>query len=188
MRSITRLHFSSHFSYAIFFTIALLLCGCSSGSSKSKVGGVLNLDTDLKINFIVDSTINPDDKKRPSPVFIRLYELKSPAIFNKADFLDLYERDKEILADDFVSKLSLKALTPAVGRTDTLILKSGASYVALYAEFSQYRGSVYKLSFPVTENNVMKNEVTVKISGTEMALVGNEKQKKKQTKQPKREK
>ncbi len=161
---------------AIFATI-LLLCGCSS--SKNKVGGVLNLDTDLKINFIVDDNINPDDKKRASPVFVRLYELKSSATFNKADFLDLYERDKEILGGDFVHKLSLKALTPSIERTDTLILRSGASYVALYAEFSQYRGSIYKLSFPVTEHNVMKNEVTIKISGTEMSLVPNEKQNKK---------
>ncbi len=153
----------------VLFSLAVLVSGCSS--SKSRVGGVLNLDTDLKVNFIVDGDINPNDKKRPSPIFIRLYELKSPTIFNKTDFIDLYERDKEILAGDYINKQTLKPLSPGVGRTDTLVLKNGASYVALYAEFSQYRGSAYKITFPVTENNVMKNEITIKISGTQMSVV-----------------
>ena len=150
----------------------IFIGGCSS--SKSRVGGVLNLDTDLKINFIVDGNINPDDKKRPSPIFVRLYELKSPAIFNKADFIDLYERDKEILGGDHLNKQTLKPLSPGLGRTDTLVLKNGAAYVGLYAEFSQYRGSAYKITFPVTEHNVMKNEITIKISGTEMSVVTKE--------------
>jgi type VI secretion system protein VasD len=153
----------------ILVSTVLLLSGCSS--SKSRVGGVLNLDTDLKINFVVDGDINPNDKKRPSPIFIRLYELKSPTVFNKTDFIDLYERDKEILAGDYINKQTLKPLSPGVGRTDTLVLKNGASYVALYAEFSQYRGSAYKLTFPVTEHNIRKNEITIKISGTEMSVV-----------------
>ena len=153
----------------VLFSLTVLVSGCSS--SKSRVGGVLNLDTDLKLNFIVDGDINPNDKKRPSPIFIRLYELKSPTIFNKTDFIDLYERDKEILGGDYINKQTLKPLSPGVGRTDTLVLKNGASYVALYAEFSQYRGSAYKITFPVTENNVMKNEITIKISGTQMSVV-----------------
>lgn len=161
----------------VVFSVVILMSGCSS--SKSRVGGVLNLDTDLKLNFIVDGDINPNDKKRPSPIFLRLYELKSPTIFNKADFIDLYERDKEILGGDFINRQTLKPLSPGVGRTDTLVLKNGASYVALYAEFSQYRGSAYKLTFPVTEHNVMKNEITIRISGTQMSVVTKENKSKK---------
>lgn len=154
---------------AIFCAIIALLSGCSS--SKSRVGGVLNLDTDLKLNFIVEGNINPDENKRPSPVFVRLYELKSPAAFNKADFIDLYERDKEILGGDLLNKQMLKPLPPSVTRTDNLVLKSGATHVGLYVEFSQYRGSAYKATFPITLNNVVKNEVTIRISGNEISFV-----------------
>ncbi len=155
--------------YCVLFAALVLIGGCSS--SKNRVGGALNLDTDLKLNFIVDANINPDDKKRPSPVFVRLYELKSPTVFNKADFIDLYERDKEILGEDFVNKQTLKPLSPGTTRTDALVLKNGAGYVALYVEFSQYRGAAYKLTFPITQHNVMKNEITVKISGTDISVV-----------------
>lgn len=147
----------------------LFIAGCSS--SKSRVGGVLNLDTDLKLTFIAETTINPDDNKMPSPVFVRFYELKSPLVFHKADFIDIYERDQEVLGGDLISKQTLKPLKPGETRTERFVLQSGTRYIALYAEFSQYPGSVFKAIFPVTENNVVKNKATVKLSGTRIVLV-----------------
>ena len=155
--------------YAGLFAAVLMTSACSS--SKSRVGSALDLDTNLKINFIVDSNINPDENKRPSPVYVRVYELKSPTIFQKADFIDLYERDTTILGADFVNKQVLKPLSPGVNRTDNLLLKNGAINIGLYVEFSQYRGVNYKVNVPVVEHSLTKNEVTVKISGTDISIV-----------------
>ena len=154
---------------ALMLAVLILVSSCSS--SKSRVGSALDLDTNLKINFIVDSNINPDENKRPSPVYVRVYELKSPTIFQKADFIDLYERDTTVLGGDFVNKQVLKPLSPGVNRTDNLVLKSGTTNVGLYVEFSQYRGVNYKVSVPVVEHRLTKNEVTVKISGTDISIV-----------------
>lgn len=150
-------------------SIAMLMVACSS--SKSRVGGVLNLDTDLKLTFEVASDINPDDSSRPSPVFVRFYQLKSATAFDKADFIDIYERDKEIFGGDIISKQVLKPLLPGVGRVETFVLEPGAKMIAVYAEFSQYPGSTYKVIFPVTENNVIKNKATIKLSGRTISLV-----------------
>lgn len=150
-------------------SVAMLMVACSS--SKSRVGGVLNLDTDLKLTFEVASDINPDDSSRPSPVFVRFYQLKSATAFDKADFIDIYERDKEIFGGDIISKQVLKPLLPGVGRVETFVLEPGAKMIAVYAEFSQYPGSTYKVIFPVTENNVIKNKVTIRLSGRTISLV-----------------
>lgn len=150
-------------------SIAIFMVACSS--SKSRVGGVLNLDTDLKLTFEVASDINPDDSSRPSPVFVRFYQLKSATAFDKADFIDIYERDKEIFGGDIISKQVLKPLLPGVGRVETFVLEPGAKMIAVYAEFSQYPGSTYKVIFPVTENNVIKNKVTIQLSGRTISLV-----------------
>lgn len=147
--------------------VALTACT----SSKSRVGSVLNLDTDLKLTFEVDSNINPDENKRPSPVFVRFYQLKSGTAFNKADFIDLYERDDELLGGDIVSKQVLKPIAPGETRTERFVLETGVQQIALYAEFFQYRGSNYKVIIPVTENNIIRNAVTVKISGTDISIV-----------------
>lgn len=152
----------------ILIASTIVLSGCSS--SKSRVGGVLNLDTDLTLTFIAESNINPDDNKRPSPVFIRFYELKSPTAFNKADFIDLYERDKEILGADLIGKQTLKPLVPGEERVERLVLQKGTRHIALYAEFSQYRGATYKVVFPVTESNVIRNKATIKVSDTNLVL------------------
>ena len=153
----------------ILVSMSIVMVGCSS--SKSRVGGVLNLDTDLKLTFEVASDINPDDTSRPSPVFVRFYQLKSATAFDKADFIDIYERDKEIFGGDIISKQVLKPLLPGVGRTESFVLESGAKMIAIYAEFSQYPGSTYKVIFPVTENNVIKNKATINISGRTISLV-----------------
>ncbi|HEX7763096.1 MAG TPA: type VI secretion system lipoprotein TssJ [Cellvibrio sp.] len=149
--------------------MSVFMAGCSS--SKSRVGGVLNLDTDLKLMFETASDINPDENSRPSPVFVRFYQLKSATAFDKADFIDIYERDAEIFGGDIVSKQVLKPLLPGVGRTERFVLEPGTKIIALYAEFSQYPGSTYKVTFPVTENNIIKNKVTVKITDRTIALV-----------------
>lgn len=160
----------SGFMKVIFGALLLLaLIGCSS--SKSRVGGVFNLDTDLKLTLQVGSDINPDDNNRPSPVFVRLYQLKSTTAFDKADFIDIYERDKEIFGGDIINTQTLKPLVPGETRTERLVLEPGARAIAIYAEFSQYPGSTYKVTFPVTENNVIRNAETIRISGRTLALV-----------------
>lgn len=159
---------------AVLKTLLVALCAftlMSCSSSKSRVGGMLNLDTDLKLTFKVASDINPDDNNRPSPIFVRFYQLKSTTAFDKADFIDIYERDKEIFGGDIVSKQTLKPLVPGETRTERLVLEPGARAVAIYAEFSQYPGSTYKVTFPVTENNVIRNAETVQIAGRTLSLV-----------------
>lgn len=147
----------------------LMVASCSS--SKSRVGSALNLDTNLKINFVVDGNINPDENKRSSPVFVRLYELKSPDVFQKADFIDLYEHDTKVLGADYINKQVLKPLSPGLNRTDDFVLKNGATTIGLYVEFSQYRGANYRVSFPIVEHSISKNEFTIKISGTDISIV-----------------
>lgn len=146
-----------------------LLSACTSVNHK--VGSVLNLDTDLKLELTAGGTINPDEKNVPSPVFIRLYELKSTAAFNKADFIDLYESDTEVLADSLVAKQELKRLIPATRRTDQLVLNKDTEYVALFAEFYRYKDSKAKVVFPVTASNVVRNSIKIEVVGNEIRLV-----------------
>ena len=158
-----------YFKFLCVSSLAFLLC-LSCSSSKSRVGGTLGLDTDVKLTFTVDSTINPDEHQRPSPVFVRLYELKSSTVFAKSDFIDLYEHDADLLKADLVGKQILKPFTPGETRQEHLILQEATREVALYVEFSQYRGSTFRAVFPITVHNVRANAFNVKISGTTITV------------------
>jgi type VI secretion system protein VasD len=142
--------------------------GCTS--LNSKVGGVFNMDTDLVLRFKADADINPDDKKRPSPLFLRLYELKSTKQFARANFIDLYERDSEVLGADMVAKQTLKRLKPGDERKDSFVLKPETRYVGLVAEFLQYRDAKFKIVIPVARTNVFATSADVRLSGNSLTL------------------
>lgn len=153
------------------FSVFLMIVVCSACTTvNSKVGGLLNLDTDLKLAFKVDSDINPDDSKTPSPLFIRMYELKSPKMFKKANFIDLFERDSEALGADMINKQKLKRLKPGEGREESFVLSNETRYVGLYAEFLQYKNSAYKVIIPVVPNNVIRSAATIQLSGNRMVV------------------
>lgn len=153
---------------AILVTMLALLAGCSS--NKSAVGAYLNLDTDLKIEFVAASDMNPDDQGTASPLFIRMFELKSTALIDKADFLDIYEQEAKVLGADLVKSHRLKYFEPGESRTEQFVLDSKTAYVGLFAEFSRFRDAEYKLVFPVVANNVFRNAVKVSISADKMTL------------------
>ena len=82
-------------------TALVLLAGCSSLSPYSKV-------TKLNLKLTASDQLNPDLNGRPSPIVVRLFELKHPVTFENADFFSLYERAKESLAPDLVASEELE--------------------------------------------------------------------------------
>jgi type VI secretion system protein VasD len=134
----------------------------------TKVGGLLNLDTDLQLTFQAAADINPDDNRTPSPLFIRMYELKSTNMFNKANFIDIFERDAEVLGADMVNKQRLKHVRPGEIRETSFVLSEETKYVGLYAEFLRYKDAKYKLIIPVAQTNVVSSSAKIKITSNRL--------------------
>lgn len=59
-----------------------------------------------KLTLTVEATagVNPDDTQRPSPIKVRIYELKDSNGFNEADYFSLEKSDKTVLAEDLLAK------------------------------------------------------------------------------------
>jgi type VI secretion system VasD/TssJ family lipoprotein len=49
----------------------------------------------INLKLTGSDQLNPDLNGRPSPIVVRLFELKHPVTFENADFFSLYERAKE---------------------------------------------------------------------------------------------
>lgn len=152
----------------IVIALAFALTACTKVNSG--VGGVFNFDTDLKIIFDVAGNINPDEKHTPSPLFLRFYELTSEQRFAQANFLELYESDTKILGDQLITKRELKRIAPGEARTEQFVVDKKTRYVALFAEFFQFKNAKYKVVFPVTSNNVIENTVRIEINDTNLLL------------------
>lgn len=155
---------------ACLICLFFLVSACSS--NKSAVGGFFDLDTDLKLNFVIDSDINPDEQGVASPLFVRMYQLKSTTMMAKADFIDLFEQDKQTLGADMLGEVKkLKRFTPGDDRIEQFVLDKNVQYVGLYAEFLNFKDSKFKLLIPVVTNNVFRNSAVVRISGNGMTLI-----------------
>lgn len=150
--------------------VLLSLSSVSCTKVNSGVVGMFNLDTDLKLILIAGKDINPDEKRSPSPLYIRLYELTSEHAFNKADFMALYEKDEALLGKDMLAKRELNRLVPGESQQEAFVVDPKTRYVALFAEFYEFKNAKYKIIFPVTSKNVIKNTVRIEVTGNNMLL------------------
>ena len=158
--------FNNYFKTASLILSVMILSSCSS--INSSVGGFFNMDTDLEIKFKVDADVNPDDDKKPSPLFVRMYQLKSTKMFKRANFIDLYEKDKEVLGADMISKQKLRRIKPGENRDEHFVLNKETNYIGLYAEFLDYKKSSFKLIIPVVPTNVIGTSEDVLIAGNKL--------------------
>lgn len=81
-----------------------LLAGCAALSPYSEL-------TKLDLALVGSDELNPDLNGRPSPIVVRLIELRHPVTFQNADFFSLYQRPREVLSPDMVvqEELELRA-------------------------------------------------------------------------------
>lgn len=125
----------------ILFTLLLLSSACSSLSPYSRL-------TKLDLELSASDQLNPDRDGRPSPVVVRLFELRHPAAFENADFFSLYERAKESLGADLAASEELE-LRPGETRTLKLRAAEGSRYVGLLAAYRNLPDSQWRQVLPL---------------------------------------
>lgn len=138
--------------------VLLMLCGgCSALSPYST-------QTRLDIGLTGSHQLNPDLNGRPSPTVLRLLELKHPAAFQSLDFFSLYERSKDVLAQDLVASEELE-LRP--GERVDLKLKVGPAsrYVGVLAAYRNLPEARWRYVIELTAENLTRAEFTLDEAG-----------------------
>lgn len=77
------------------------LAACSSGPPAAKT-------TSLEFGIEADQEINVNTNGDPSPIVLRVYELKTKNAFEQASFFELLDSDSAKLGADLVSKRELE--------------------------------------------------------------------------------
>lgn len=90
---------------ALLPLIVLVLASTASlASFSAQAFSLLREQTTLDIDITAASDVNRDDKERAAPVLVRLYELRSSASFEAADYFSLQSGDRAVLADDLLMR------------------------------------------------------------------------------------
>ena len=131
----------SRFLPAAALAALAVLSGCSALSPNSDL-------TKLDLSLQGSDQLNPDLNGRPSPVVIRLLELKHPVAFENADFFSLYQRPKEALSPDLVIQEELE-LRPGEQRDLKLFVQDGSRYVGVLAAYRDLPESSWRFVIPL---------------------------------------
>lgn len=132
---------------------AVALPGCSMFSSGPAT---------LNATVAAGAQVNPDARRRPSPVVVRVFELKAPTLFEQADFVSLYEKDQAILAAELVSREEF-VLRPGETRPLAKPLSPDTKFIGVMAAFRELERARWRAVVPVVANK--KNVVEIKLDG-----------------------
>ena len=138
-------------SIALAIVAALLIAGCASPPKPTIVSATLQ----------ASATVNPDVRKRASPLVIRVYELKSGAAFQAADFVSLYERDQATLAAEMGSREEF-VLRPGETKPWEKTVAPDTKFIGVMAAFRDIERARWKTMVPVKAG--VKNVVTIQAS------------------------
>ncbi len=104
-----------------------LLPGCSNLSPYSTL-------TKLDLTLTASDLVNPDLHGRPSPIVVRLLELRNPVAFENADFFSLYGRAENTLPKDLISSEEWE-LRPGEQVALKLSATPGSRYIGVLAAY-----------------------------------------------------
>ncbi len=143
---------SRFFPAAVLAALAVL-GGCSALSPNSDL-------TKLDLSLQGSDRLNPDLNGRPSPIVIRLLELKHPVAFENADFFSLYQRPKEALSPDLVIQEELE-LRPGEQRDLKLFVQENSRYVGVLAAYRDLPESSWRFVIPLQHKAQNRIELTL---------------------------
>ena len=92
--------------------------------------------------------VNPDASGRPSPVVVRVYQLKGDAAFVNSTFAPLFEDERKVLGADLIASDEYQ-LIPGEHRTLELSPPAGMRYVGAVAAFHDVRNSSWRAVLPI---------------------------------------
>lgn len=142
MRLITS-SLSVAFLLASLFASLLALTACASRDLQTPKE-VIRLD----LSVVASAGVNPDSQKRPAPIVVRVYELRTDSTFATADYFSLQDKDKTLLADDLVRRDEFQ-LRPGEKKIIERKIDPGTTRLGILAAYRDLPNSVWRVVYTV---------------------------------------
>lgn len=134
-------------SRAIFTGITfLLIAGCASKPPE---------DVTVKGSLQAADNVNPDSDGRPSPLVVKIFQLKGKDKFEQADFFPLFDSAEETLGADMLAVEEFM-LTPGEYRSYEGDFDPTTRFVGVIAGFRDIHQAEWKSIVEMPEKSVMK--------------------------------
>jgi type VI secretion system protein VasD len=114
---------------------APLLSSCASHGSNDRV--------ETRTLLSASNDTNPDINGRPSPVVLRVFQLRSDSEFGRADFFALSLHEKDVLGASLLGVEEFE-LRPGEHLETRIPLSRDARYIGAIAEFRDINGAQWR--------------------------------------------
>jgi type VI secretion system protein VasD len=138
--------------------------GAASGAAGSLMDKMLEPGpTRLAADVVADDNLNPDYGGRPSPLVVRLYELKNTVAFENADFFALYEGDVGALEADLINREEFQ-IKPGEQKEIERKLDPETAYLGVLAAYRDIDNAVWRKTLPMEAHSWNEVKITFKAS------------------------
>ncbi|ARB29272.1 type VI secretion system lipoprotein TssJ [Pseudomonas tolaasii] len=139
-----------------------LLTGCSAISPFSTL-------TKLDVKLTAHERVNPDLHGRPSPVVVRLFELRHAAAFENADFFSLYTHAEQVLPKDWINSEEIE-LRPGEQQVLKLRLEPDTRFVGVLAAYRNLPNVQWRRVISVNSQQLNRADWVLDEAGIRCAL------------------
>lgn len=108
--------------------------------------------TIVKLSVEALAGVNPSASGRPSPIVVRIYELKSRAAFDHADFFTLWGHDQTALDDEKNGAKIEYTLRPGDHQSVDQPVQPGTKFIGVVAGYLNLEGSRWRAVADVPPN------------------------------------
>ena len=95
------------------------------------------------LSIAASADTNPDVAGRPSPVVVRLYQLKDAEAFSNANFFAIFDQEEATLGGSLLSREEF-VLNPGESRSLDIAVANEAKFVGLAAAFRDIRNTKWR--------------------------------------------
>ena len=148
---------------SFFLICAVMMIVACGFFKKEKLPPLPPEPTSVVLQFEASGNINPNAEGRPSPLVLRIYQLKSYSVFKNADFFSLYDKDDQVLGHELMNKEEI-LLKPNERRTVFFIATVDTHTVGIVGFFINHEQTHWKAAVGVQPNKT--NVHLINISGT----------------------
>lgn len=128
---------------------AALAAGCASQPAPTMLAG----------SVVASAGLNPSVSGRPSPLLLRLYELKSDTAFKQADFMSLYQSDQAALGAEMVAREEIM-LQPGQTHPLARALDAQTRHLGVVAAYRDLERAVWRATVAVQPGRA--NRLTIR--------------------------
>lgn len=138
--------------------LALALAGCAAAPPPPVPPTVVTL------TLAAARDANATASGQGAPTVVRVYQLASPAGFEKAEFFRLFNGDVALLGPDLVKKDEY-LLAPGTTKVETLTLPDRVTALGVLAAYREFQTRTWRAVVPVTPRATTPVTVTVGAAG-----------------------